>query len=111
MSDLMALTISHLCLSALPRRERSAYHCSACASLSLRPGLLGLLAHHHAQWADGAQPDRLGKLAVLRINRAFMEHMKARRKGLADEREAAAKRASEEAAVLRGGCRALSGSE
>ena len=34
MSDLMALTISHLCLSALPRRERSAYHCSACASLS-----------------------------------------------------------------------------
>ena len=33
MSDLMVLTISHLCLSALPRRERSAYHCSACASL------------------------------------------------------------------------------
>ena len=43
MSDLMVLTISHLCLSALPRRERSAYHCSACASLSQRRS-------HQVEW-------------------------------------------------------------
>ena len=36
-------------------------------------------------------------------SRAFMEHMKARRKRLAEEKEAAAKRATAEAAVLRGG--------
>ena len=48
-------------------------------------------------------PAELSKLAVLRINRAFMEHMKARRKRLADEKEAAAIRAAEEAALLRGG--------
>ena len=36
-------------------------------------------------------------------SRAFMEHMKARRKRLAEEKEAAAKRATAEAAVLHGG--------
>ena len=48
-------------------------------------------------------PAELSKAAVLRINRAFMKHMKARRKRLADEKEAAAIRAAEEAALLRGG--------
>ena len=48
-------------------------------------------------------PAELSKAAVLRINRAFMKHMKARRKRLAEEKEAAAKRATAEAAVLRGG--------
>ena len=51
MSDLMALTISHLCLSALPRRERSGtYHCSACASLSQRRS-------HQVEWQQTAKPN------------------------------------------------------
>ena len=45
-------------------------------------------------------PTELGQLAVLRINRAFMEHMKKRRKRKAEEAKAAAKAAAQAAAAL-----------
>ena len=48
-------------------------------------------------------PTELSQLAVLRINRGFMEHMKARKKLMADEADAKAKKAVDEAAALRGG--------
>ena len=48
-------------------------------------------------------PTELSQLAVLRINRGFMECMKARKKLMADEADAKAKKAVDEAAALRGG--------
>ena len=48
-------------------------------------------------------PTELSQLAVLRINRGFMEYMKARKKLMADEADAKAKKAVDEAAALRGG--------